>query len=225
MGQAWFCTLPPACVFVFCLHRHSLPPARVLCFIRRTSVYTASCIMQDTALRAPCITQQRRQREQRASSTRCSMADTRWPRSRSRWVLGLRLLLLLLCPVFCLINTLPPPACVFVFCLHRHSLPPARVLCLVPFTGPPHGKKMRPWACVLCRPPPELPFHSVWFLGWSTWYLALDPSSVLYPPPQLVHSEVAGGGGLRPVSACVCALAAARWITTHVPFRFCVHVS
>jgi hypothetical protein len=26
------------------------------------------------------------------------------------------------CPVFCLINTLPP-ACVFVFCLHRHSLP------------------------------------------------------------------------------------------------------
>jgi hypothetical protein len=46
------------------------------------------------------------------------------------------------CPVFCLINTLPP-ACVFVFCLHRHSLPPARVLCLVPFTGPPHGKKMR----------------------------------------------------------------------------------
>jgi hypothetical protein len=31
MGQPRFCTLPPACVFVFCLHRHSLPPARVLC--------------------------------------------------------------------------------------------------------------------------------------------------------------------------------------------------
>ena len=24
------------------------------------------------------------------------------------------------------------------------------------------------WACVLCRPSPELPFHFVWFLGWST---------------------------------------------------------
>ena len=36
------------------------------------------------------------------------------------------------------------------------------------------------WACVLCRPSPELPFHFVWFLGWSTWHLALDPSSVLY---------------------------------------------
>jgi hypothetical protein len=23
------------------------------------------------------------------------------------------------------------------------------------------------WACVLCRPSPELPFHFVWFLGWS----------------------------------------------------------
>ena len=47
-GQARFCTLPPACVFVFCLHRHSLPPARVLCFVRRTSEHTAS----HTALRA-----------------------------------------------------------------------------------------------------------------------------------------------------------------------------
>jgi hypothetical protein len=36
------------------------------------------------------------------------------------------------------------------------------------------------WACVLCRPSPEVPFHLVWFLGWSTWHLALDPSSVLY---------------------------------------------
>jgi hypothetical protein len=36
------------------------------------------------------------------------------------------------------------------------------------------------WACVLCRPSPELPFHFVWFLGWSTRHLALDPSSVLY---------------------------------------------
>jgi hypothetical protein len=35
------------------------------------------------------------------------------------------------------------------------------------------------WACVLCRPSPELPFYFVWFLGWSTWHLALDPSSVL----------------------------------------------
>jgi hypothetical protein len=25
-----------------------------------------------------------------------------------------------------------------------------------------------------------LPFYFVWFLGWSTWHLALDPSSVLY---------------------------------------------
>jgi hypothetical protein len=23
------------------------------------------------------------------------------------------------------------------------------------------------WACVLCRPSPELPFHFVWFLGYS----------------------------------------------------------
>jgi hypothetical protein len=36
------------------------------------------------------------------------------------------------------------------------------------------------WACVLCRPSPELPFRFVWSLGWSTWHLALDPSSVLY---------------------------------------------
>ena len=73
----------------------------------------------------------------------CAMHVAWRPRSRSRWVLGLRLLLLLLCPVFCLLNSLPP-ACVFVFCLLRHSLPPARVLCLVRFPGPPHGKKMRP---------------------------------------------------------------------------------
>jgi hypothetical protein len=36
------------------------------------------------------------------------------------------------------------------------------------------------WACVMCRPSPELPFHFVWFLGWSTRHLALDPSSVLH---------------------------------------------
>jgi hypothetical protein len=42
------------------------------------------------------------------------------------------------------------------------------------------------WACVLCRPsPPEFPFRFIWVLGWSTWHLALDPSSVLIPPPQL----------------------------------------
>ena len=61
------------------------------------------------------------------------------------------------------------------------------------------------WACVLCRPSPELPFHFVWFLGWSTWHLALDPSSVLYlqhklcsyldalqhlPPPQPVPRQL-----------------------------------
>jgi hypothetical protein len=33
---------------------------------------------------------------------------------------------------------------VFVFCLHRHPLPPACVLCLVPYPGLPRGKKMRP---------------------------------------------------------------------------------
>ena len=49
MGQAWFYTPPPACVFVFCLHRHPLPPARVLCFIRITSVHT---VLLDTAVRA-----------------------------------------------------------------------------------------------------------------------------------------------------------------------------
>jgi hypothetical protein len=36
------------------------------------------------------------------------------------------------------------------------------------------------WACVLCRPSPDLPFHFVGFLGWSMLALALDPSSVLY---------------------------------------------
>jgi hypothetical protein len=35
------------------------------------------------------------------------------------------------------------------------------------------------WACVLCRPSPEFPFRFIWVLGWSTWHLALDPSSVL----------------------------------------------
>jgi hypothetical protein len=61
------------------------------------------------------------------------------------------------------------------------------------------------WACVLCRPSPELPFHFVWFLGWSTRHLALDPSSVMYlqhklcpyldalqrlPPPQPVPRQL-----------------------------------
>jgi hypothetical protein len=36
------------------------------------------------------------------------------------------------------------------------------------------------WACVLCRPSPEFPFRFIWVLGWSTWHLALDSSSVLY---------------------------------------------
>jgi hypothetical protein len=64
---------------------------------------------------------------------------------------------------------------------------------------------------MLCRPSPELPFYFVWFLGWSTRHLALDPSSVLYActyntsyvrisplplalPPQR-HHKAAGLGG------------------------------
>ena len=61
------------------------------------------------------------------------------------------------------------------------------------------------WACVLCRPSPEFPFRFIWVLGWSTWHLALDPSSVLYlqhklcsyldalqhlPPPQPVPRQL-----------------------------------
>jgi hypothetical protein len=71
------------------------------------------------------------------------------------------------------------------------------------YTGP----SRRPgytWTCVLCRPSPELPFHFVRFLGWSTRHLALDPSSLLYlqrklcsylgalqhlPPPQPVPRQ------------------------------------
>jgi hypothetical protein len=56
-----------------------------------------------------------------------------------------------------------------------------------------------------CRPSLELPFYFVWFLGWSTQHLALDPSSVLYlqhklcsyldalqhlPPPQPVPRQL-----------------------------------
>jgi hypothetical protein len=38
------------------------------------------------------------------------------------------------------------------------------------------------WTCVLCRPSPELPFHFVWFLGWSTrGHLALLRSIHLLP--------------------------------------------
>jgi hypothetical protein len=38
------------------------------------------------------------------------------------------------------------------------------------------------WTCVLCRPSPELPFHFVWFLGWTA--------------PFLLHGVcVCGGGG------------------------------
>jgi hypothetical protein len=36
--------------------------------------------------------------------------------------------------------------------------------------------------CVLCRPSPDMPelsFHFVLFLGWSTRHLALDPSAVM----------------------------------------------
>jgi hypothetical protein len=121
MGQPRFYTLPPACVFVFCLHRHSLPPARVLCFIRRTSSSAYSKHRAQTcwatALRAltgpaPPSKDASVSNElwgffgPRASfavapaPAPCAMHDTRRPRSRSR-VLGLRLLL---CPVFCLIN-------------------------------------------------------------------------------------------------------------------------
>jgi hypothetical protein len=70
MGQPRFYTPPPACVFVFCLHWHSPPPARVSRFIRRTSVHTASNLRRGhrpACADRPCITQQRRQREQRSS--------------------------------------------------------------------------------------------------------------------------------------------------------------
>jgi hypothetical protein len=87
---------------------------------------------------------------------RCTMHGGLAPAPAGFWVSGLRLVLLLLCPVFCLLNSLPP-ACVFVFCLLRHSLPPACVLCLVRSTGPPRGKKMRPSAVAQKTGPVVLP--------------------------------------------------------------------
>jgi hypothetical protein len=60
------------------------------------------------------------------------------------------------------------------------------------------------WACVLCRPSLEFPFRFIWVLGWSTWHLALDPSSVLYLQHKLCSYldalqhcgwEGRGGGG------------------------------
>jgi hypothetical protein len=64
------------------------------------------------------------------------------------------------------------------------------------------------WACVLCRPSPELPFHFVWFRGWSTSHLALDPSSVLYlqrkSPPSLSSASSSTSASL-PSSLLVCA--------------------
>jgi hypothetical protein len=90
----------------------------------------------------------------------------------------------------------------------QHNLAPAHVarpnsiamLCVFrrihPWLGerPPLGREAAPLA--RCSPPialtalgpaccaghhPSCPwFDFVWFLGWSTWHLALDPSSVLY---------------------------------------------
>jgi hypothetical protein len=151
MGQPRFYTLPPACVLVFCLHRHPLPPARVLCFIRRTSVLSAYCML-DTALRAltdpASLSKDASVSNEHLQEITREAASLPLPLAAGFWVCGCCCCCGLRCPVFCLINTLPP-ACVFVFCLHRHSLPPARVLCLVPFPGLPlpHGKKMRP-CCV-----------------------------------------------------------------------------
>jgi hypothetical protein len=111
MGQPRFYTLPPACVFVFCLHRHSLPPARVLFFVRRTSgicishvlckqspgiympfsLLSASWVMGLSGLAvAP-------------APAPCAMHDTRRPRTRSRWVLGLRLAVSCCCCCCCVL--------------------------------------------------------------------------------------------------------------------------
>jgi hypothetical protein len=102
IGQPRFCTLPPACVFVFCLHRHSLPPARVLCV----------CAQDLGNMYRPCSLQVPRDQGHILSIYKpfsllsaswamglsgltvapapapCAMHDTRRPRSRSRWVLG-----------------------------------------------------------------------------------------------------------------------------------------
>jgi hypothetical protein len=66
---------------------------------------------------------------------------------------------------------------------------------------------------VLCRPSPEFPFRFIWVLGWSTWHLALDPSSVMYlqhklcsyldalqhiPPPQPVPRQLAPATPVHP---------------------------
>jgi hypothetical protein len=50
--------------------------------------------------------------------------------------------------------------------------------------------------CVIHQSP-EFPFRFIWVLGWSTWHLALDPSSVLY----LQHSNTSYVRIL--VSSCV----------------------
>jgi hypothetical protein len=124
----------------------------------------------------------------------CAMHDAWRPRSRSRWVLGLRLLLL--CPVFCLLNSLPP-AYVFVFCLLRHSLPPARVLCLVRFPGPPHGKKMRPRAF-----PTDCCPYMVYGSSTSQWRL-----------PYVISTPDAVGGPFYIISC------ARRIISSYIFFR------
>ena len=157
MGQAWFCTLPPACVFVFCLHRHSLPPARVLCFARRTSEHTASY----TALRAltdpaslskdASVSNEHLQeiaREAHVSSLFDGRSDSDSECAQPHSVLfsAYSLLLLCLCPVFCLLNSLPP-ACVFVFCLLRRSafriVQPSRRVNVTGMTFQPHSYTRR----------------------------------------------------------------------------------
>jgi hypothetical protein len=83
--------------------------------------------------------------------------------------------------------------------LGREAAPLARC-------SPPTTPKYT-WTCVLCRCHHlSCPFFRfVWFLGWSTWHLALDPSSLLHlqhkpssyldalrhlPPPQPVPRQL-----------------------------------
>jgi hypothetical protein len=106
--------------------------------------------MLDTALRAltdPFSLRYRSFGPRRRPRPR-PMRDARRPRSRSRWVclaLGSWLAVAAAAAVSCVLCSVyltssHLPACVFVFCLLRHSLPPACVLCLVRFTGPPRQK-------------------------------------------------------------------------------------
>jgi hypothetical protein len=64
------------------------------------------------------------------------------------------------------------------------------------------------WACVLCRPSPEFPFHFVWFLGWRTastnWHRLAGPPA-----------EKPGGGAVSPRSALPCAPLRRRWRLVH----------